>query len=100
LEINDVYRKTFINLDYYHKNTNKKHIQLVRKHYQEDLSENRSITKLTELFTENNLKYTFEGHTLGTKQEIQTTEESQVQPSQETTQNQEETSNTKHAYMH
>ena len=46
LEINDVFRKTMINLDYYIKNTAEQHMEKVRTHHQEDLPPNKSITKL------------------------------------------------------
>ena len=50
IEINDAYRKTIINLDHYLKNTKDSHLQQVRKQHQEDLHENKSITKLAHIF--------------------------------------------------
>ena len=48
IEVNDIYRKTIINLDFYLRNIQEKHIQLVRKQHQEDLQGNKSITKLAD----------------------------------------------------
>ena len=55
-EINDVYRKTIINLDFYIKSTQEHHIHLVRKHHEEDLYENKSITKLADNFKKNHIQ--------------------------------------------
>ena len=48
-EINDVYRKTIINLDHYLQKTKDEHLLKVRKQHQEDLPENKSITKLADI---------------------------------------------------
>ena len=88
LEINDVFRKTMINLDYYIKNTAEQHMEKVRTHHQEDLPPNKSIIKLADTFRtshyQNNNKETTTENTNETQQ----------------LQNQEENRNTKHPYMH
>ena len=50
IEINDVYRNTIMNLDYYLKTTKDDHLQKVRNYHQEVLPENKSITKLASIF--------------------------------------------------
>ena len=50
IEINDVYRNTIINLDHYLQTTKDDHLQKVRSHHQEVLPENKSITKLANIF--------------------------------------------------
>ena len=50
IEINDTYRNTIINLDWYLKRTQDEHLQKVTKQHQEDLHENKSITKLAKIF--------------------------------------------------
>ena len=50
IEINDTYRNTIINLDWYLKRTQDEHLQKVTKQHQEDLHENKSITKLAKMF--------------------------------------------------
>ena len=49
IEINDAYRNTIINLDFYLKTTPDKHLQNVLKQHQDDLHENKSITKLGDI---------------------------------------------------
>ena len=88
-EINDVYRKTITNLDFYIKNTQEHHIQLVRKHHEEDLHENKSITKLAENFKKNHLQQLNDNNTGG--QNNNTTEAPQEE---------EATTHSKHPYMH
>ena len=56
IEINDIFRKTIINLDYYLKNTMEHHIQRVRQQHQEDLSENKSIIKLASTFRKSHIQ--------------------------------------------
>ena len=89
-EINDVYRKTITNLDFYIKNTQEHHIQLVRKHHEEDLHENKSITKLAENFKKNHLQQLNDNNTGG--QNNNTTEAPQEEK--------EATTHSKHPYMH
>ena len=91
-EINDIYRKSITNLDYYIQNTHEKHIQLVKRQHQEDLSENKSITKLAEIFRKKHLQqeqHTFGEHILGPDYVLQPSQE-QPNQTQETAQNQEE----------
>ena len=100
-EINDIYRKSITNLDYYIQNTHEKHIQLVKRQHQEDLSENKSITKLAEIFRKKHLQqeqHTFGEHILGPDYVLQPSQE-QPNQTQETAQNREETTHTKHPYM-
>ena len=50
IEVNDAYRNTIINLDHYLNTVPDRHLQTVRKQHQEDLHENKSITKLAKIF--------------------------------------------------
>ena len=50
IEINDAYRNTIFNLNYYLKTIQDGHLQKVRKQHEEDLPENKSITKLANIF--------------------------------------------------
>ena len=50
IEIIDTYRNTKVDLDWYLKRTQDEHLQKVAKQHQEDLHENKSITKLAKIF--------------------------------------------------
>ena len=50
IEINDAYRNTILNLDYYLKTIQDGHLLKVKKQHQEDLLENMSIIKLANIF--------------------------------------------------
>ena len=84
IEINDTYRNTIINLDWYLKRTQDERLQKVTKQHQKDLHENKSITKLAEIFRSHHEK------------------QDKDQPVEErnTLQTQEDDSNLKHPYFH
>ena len=88
MEINDIYRKTIINLDFYIKNTQEKHIQLVKKQHQEDLNENKSITKLADNFRKNHMQQLDQDETSENNSDPHTQQEEQEEPT------------TRHPYMH
>ena len=62
-EINDAYRNTIFNLDYYLRTTEDEHLKKVRQQHLEDLPENRSITKLANIFKSNHEEQSNEAHT-------------------------------------
>ena len=88
LEINDVFRKTIINLDFYLKNTTEHHIQKVKQHHEEDLPENKSICKLAAIFQKS--------HVQEVREEQPPQTDDNIQPPQAP----EEEHVTKHPYMH
>ena len=62
IEINDVFRQTIINLDFYLRTTPEEHISKVKDHHQENLAESKSITKLAKVFQRTHLESSNNGH--------------------------------------
>ena len=87
IEINDAYRNTIIKLDFYLKTTTEKHLQNVLKQHQQDLNENKSITKLANIFKTTQLEDNEQHPTT----ETETPSQQQVQT---------EESHSKHPYTH
>ena len=56
IEINDVFRKTITNLDFYLRTTTEEHLSKVKEQHQESLPENKSIIKLAQVFKRSHLQ--------------------------------------------
>ena len=95
IEINDVFRQTITNLDFYLRTTTEEHMKKVKEQHQDNLPESKSITKLANVFKRTHLENS-NNNSEQQQEVLNSTQQQQTEREEETA----SSTPSKHPYTH